>query len=193
MGYSVYWIHLLDHTDPYTEGYIGITANDPVHRLRRHVQINPTIREGVSQGAIQTVLREGLRRSEALSLERSYRPKPHIGWNKAKGGGAGLSYPGYNHTPEQVKANSERGKKQYASDPDMPERLRKNLDKGRYRSPSQEEKNRISQKLMRHEVKAETRNKISKAAERKPKVKCEGCGGMFHPYGLGRHQKRCLP
>ena len=191
MGYSIYWIHLPDHTDPHTEGYIGITANDPVLRFRRHVQRNPTIREGVSQGAVQTVLREGLTRSEALSLERSYRPKTLIGWNKAKGGGSGMSYPGYHHTPEQVKANSERGKNQYASDPEMPERLRKNLEKGRYRSPTQEERDRISQKLMGHEVKSETRNKISKAAERKSKVKCDMCGGMFHPYGIGKHKTGC--
>ena len=77
----VYWIHYPDHTDPMTEGYIGITCNPedrfPVHRR--------TFTEYFENGAVIDILHECQEREEAYKIEADYRPLPNTGWNNYSG------------------------------------------------------------------------------------------------------------
>jgi group I intron endonuclease len=92
--YMVYWYHLSTHTDPYSQGYIGVTKQNSV---RRRCHIN-----GVSGGSrilcnafkkygidniIQDVLHTVQDKETAYLLEQQYRPTIEIGWNIAIGGG----------------------------------------------------------------------------------------------------------
>lgn len=78
--HSVYWLHHPDHTDPFTQGYIGIT-----HRKNRQKEHRDNRR--IPAGFIFTVLAENLTRFEAAKMEWEHRKQRHIGWNTKKGGG----------------------------------------------------------------------------------------------------------
>jgi hypothetical protein len=78
--HSVYWLHLPDHSDPFTQGYIGIT-----HRKNRQKEHRDDRR--IPPGFIFTVLAENLTRFEAAKMEWEHRKQTHIGWNTKVGGG----------------------------------------------------------------------------------------------------------
>lgn len=92
----LYWIHFETHTDPFNEGYIGISSQ-PSIRFRQHTT-NLTTRAGskilkriVSEfGADSlrhTILGSYNNREDARIEERRYRPETVIGWNILVGGG----------------------------------------------------------------------------------------------------------
>ena len=84
MDNTIYWFHEEWETDPYTQGYIGITQNWK-GRLAMHRHDSDWFREDLKVD----FLHEGLTRKEALDLElHKYRPTTHIGLNKQRGGGA---------------------------------------------------------------------------------------------------------
>ena len=89
MKVYVYWIHLFDHTDPYTQGYVGISTQ-PLKRLKYHSNSknkdNHILYENIKKGAIQTILHEYDCRKKALIVEHKYRPIEKIGWNIIPGG-----------------------------------------------------------------------------------------------------------
>jgi len=79
--HSVYWCHLPEHTDPFTQGYIGIAA-DHCRRERQHR------RQGRLPAGFQfTLLAVNYPRFEAARLEWQHRPRRRIGWNIKAGGG----------------------------------------------------------------------------------------------------------
>lgn len=85
----VYWIHKNEHTDPLTEGYVGITNNLP-RRLLEHKQTTGTILFGVFkkyQDIKITILEENISLEQAIQTEIEYRPGYRIGWNICPGGG----------------------------------------------------------------------------------------------------------
>lgn len=86
----VYWLHLSDQTDPYTQGYIGVTFS-PNQRFKHHLKTRRVPIE--SQ---MSILYEGDRKN-CFQKEREYRPKPGIGWNLAVGGSHGWKY-GFIHS-----------------------------------------------------------------------------------------------
>jgi hypothetical protein len=79
--HSVYWCHLPDHSDAFTQGYIGI-AMDHKRRERAHRKSGR-----FPPGFLFTVLAENLTRFESAKLEWEHRKERHIGWNSKKGGG----------------------------------------------------------------------------------------------------------
>lgn len=90
-SYALYWIHLPEHTDPETQGYIGITC-DIKRRIREHK--NPNSRSRVSKAIrkygsriVIDVLMKGLSKNNAITLEEQYRPSKMCGWNITEGGG----------------------------------------------------------------------------------------------------------
>ncbi len=88
----VYWYHLEEHTDPFTQGYIGVTYD---LRTRHLARIN-----GYDKGCktlikafkkygdkIQRTVLHTTHKQCAYMLEEAYRPAKAIGWNIAIGGG----------------------------------------------------------------------------------------------------------
>lgn len=94
--HHLYWIHLEDHTDPFTEGYIGVSTQPKV-RFRQHTSDTATgagsqiVRQVANELGItalrHTALASFTSREEARTEERNYRPKTNIGWNIWVGGG----------------------------------------------------------------------------------------------------------
>ena len=83
----IYWIRYNSHTDPYKEGYIGI-SNKPSRRLKEHFRTsNGKLLEALNNGAKLSILFKCESLKEAKTLEEKYRPSEHIGWNIVKGGG----------------------------------------------------------------------------------------------------------
>ena len=85
--YTVYWIRNKENTDPFCEGYIGVSANFN-YRIRRYKQPGQKshLYEKFLNGAIVSVIAKGLFEHEALLLEKKFRPKRNIGWNYNSGG-----------------------------------------------------------------------------------------------------------
>lgn len=82
-NYSLYWIHFPDHQDIYSEGYVGISANLN-ERIKKHR--NNKHKGRFVNGAVVSVIAKNLNQNEALLLEKKFRPKCYIGWNKSSGG-----------------------------------------------------------------------------------------------------------
>ena len=91
-NHFVYWYHLKEHTDPYTQGYIGVTKN-LAKRHYEHFRPNNiqyhfyrAIQKYGKDNIIRTILHENVSKDEAYALERQYRPTNNIGWNYNSGG-----------------------------------------------------------------------------------------------------------
>jgi len=92
----VYWIHLPEHTDLTSQGYIGFTSKTVEERFKKHSQdslstnfrsytIHNAIRKyGVDNLKVTTLL-EGSD-EYCLFIESRLRPSENIGWNQAAGG-----------------------------------------------------------------------------------------------------------
>lgn len=85
--YSVYWIKYKNHTDPYKEGYIGI-SKDPLNRFKEHKNSkdNNKVKGAIKNGANIEIICDNLYLNEALDMEKNYRPDELIGWNFCEGG-----------------------------------------------------------------------------------------------------------
>jgi len=79
---TVYWIHEPHHTDPYTQGYIGVTSCLK-KRLPIHRRSNPHF---FTPNTIIDTLHSYDNMLECNQKEREYRPTINIGYNKAAGG-----------------------------------------------------------------------------------------------------------
>lgn len=106
--YSIYWIHMSEHSDPFTEGYIGL-SNQPEKRLRAHTTdaalvgskyVRKYVEEYGTENIQHKILHSGLPLEEAKQYEFAYRPTPRIGWNIQKGGGSTPNCSGRTHTSE---------------------------------------------------------------------------------------------
>jgi hypothetical protein len=89
--YSIYWVHLPHHTNPLTEGYIGLSKNVRLRKNNhRHNPYNKIMEEmSHRKDVIWDVLHTDLDRHWGLMIENYYRPSDDIGWNLQRGG--------YNH------------------------------------------------------------------------------------------------
>lgn len=92
-NHSVYWYHLAEHTDPFTQGYIGVTcrpkARHLCHAKGRHSGakvLYQAFRKYGEDQILKTILHQ-TSKTEAYVLEKQYRPSKKIGWNIAIGGG----------------------------------------------------------------------------------------------------------
>lgn len=91
---TVYWLHLPEHTDFYSQGYIGV-SRDPITRLWNHcndtkknTHCNPLLSRIIKKYhnvLVQTIIFEGLE-EDCFKYEETLRPTKHIGWNINKGG-----------------------------------------------------------------------------------------------------------
>lgn len=89
----VYWIHLPEHTDMFSQGYVGVCCKDAQHRFKAHKKaaeanssnvVHRAIRKYKDLIVIDTLL-EGS--SEyCYDIENKLRSSINIGWNMAVGG-----------------------------------------------------------------------------------------------------------
>mgnify|MGYP006266522271 CR=1 FL=1 len=89
--HCVYWIRRPDHTDPTTQGYIGITAFFE-RRMKEHFKKteNRYLRNAINKYGWDNLVKEQLligTEEYCLEIELKLRPKEQIGWNLVKGGG----------------------------------------------------------------------------------------------------------
>lgn len=90
----VYWIHLKEHNDIHTQGYVGVSKN-PKQRLWSHFNdakknkhCNPHISSVIKKydcQLIQSIIFEGEKHA-CYKYEEELRPEKNIGWNLNKGG-----------------------------------------------------------------------------------------------------------
>lgn len=105
----VYWIRLPEHTDIFTQGYVGISF-DFAYRLSQHLYSsqNPkyyrnyrtAFRQALGSGNyVASKILVGTRRY-CMEVEEKLRPQWRIGWNLAKGGSGGYGKHGLSGTRE---------------------------------------------------------------------------------------------
>jgi group I intron endonuclease len=92
--FLVYWYRLSSHTNPHSEGYVGVTTQNNIRR-RCHLHgrsggskiLSQAFKKYGEENILQDVLHTVDTKEEAYELEMAYRPRPCIGWNLAVGGG----------------------------------------------------------------------------------------------------------
>ena len=82
MDYCIYWWKEPEMTNPWFEGYIGITKE-----LERRNYSHRKDSNWYDDDLEQVILKEGLTKDQAEGWEKQFRPKPRIGWNVVAGGG----------------------------------------------------------------------------------------------------------
>lgn len=91
MSSVVYWIHLAEHTNILTEGYIGVT-NNIKSRFRSHEKRtgNKHFKRAIKKYGWDNLVKEIVLISDkayCLLIEAKLRSKANTGWNVAIGGG----------------------------------------------------------------------------------------------------------
>jgi len=90
----LYWIHLKDHNDPLTQGYIGLSCNykerwNQHKRCASHGKKKDVVHLAMIKYGIENIVFTVLcktSREHASYLECKFRPRASIGWNILKGG-----------------------------------------------------------------------------------------------------------
>lgn len=112
MAYIIYWARLKAHDDPYSEGYVGLTANGLDVRKKSHYKTAKSSRKRnvhfhnallkYGSRVIWEILHLDLTEQEAFDLEGIYREDINVGWNTDRGGVKAVSSEWYEN-----EANSE--------------------------------------------------------------------------------------
>lgn len=89
-NYNLYWIHLPEHMDIFTEGYVGITI-DPIRRFREHRNRgNQHLKNALNKYGDRImfdIIIENHTVEYCKQIEEELRSEDNIGWNRVKGGG----------------------------------------------------------------------------------------------------------
>ena len=103
----VYWIREKQHTDIYTDGYVGITKKTLKERVREHKKNKGnSIVAGklrTNKDLVWSVVHTTQTLEEALALEARYRPTQLVGWNLQKGGEIGVESEWYTNPVNSQK------------------------------------------------------------------------------------------
>lgn len=91
MSVSVYWIHHPEHTDMFTQGYIGITK-DITKRFEEHKNrpSNAHLKHAINKYGWDNLVKEIVLvadKAYCLMIEAKLRAEDKIGWNVIMGGG----------------------------------------------------------------------------------------------------------
>lgn len=111
---SVYWIHLQEHDNPATAGYIGV-SKDVDQRIKQHINdikngkhTNAHLVHAANKYGIEKLIINVLLIGEekfCYEFESSLRPKKAIGWNISPGGhrgpGRNIGSPSKKRSPEE--------------------------------------------------------------------------------------------
>jgi hypothetical protein len=115
---SLYWIRLSSHTDPLTEGYIGVSKNsdqrmrDHKYRIIKKTHINPHLINAAEKYGLENLIKDVILSGDekfCYQIEAEYRPNRNIGWNVAPGGQKG---PGKFNPNDQLILTEKRAIKQ---------------------------------------------------------------------------------
>lgn len=122
--YKLYWIKYLNHDDPKSQGYIGITSQEIQERFNDHKYNtkNKLLKNRCKKENVEILcLYDNLNKEDACLLEEQYRPHENIGWNINKGGNLPPSRKGKispkslligkNRTENQKKGSKKRSEK----------------------------------------------------------------------------------
>lgn len=87
----VYWIRHKDHTDIFSQGYVGISENFK-RRMRHHLTKtdNPHLANAINKYGWDNLIKEQVviaNKEYCLDVETKLRPITCVGWNIAIGGG----------------------------------------------------------------------------------------------------------
>lgn len=87
----VYWIRHIDHTDLFSQGYVGI-SNNFNQRLRSHKSkpTNTHMKNAIAKYGWDNLIKEQIliaSQEYCVMIEKQLRPKDFIGWNATLGGG----------------------------------------------------------------------------------------------------------
>jgi hypothetical protein len=92
----LYWLHVKEHTDVFTQGYVGVTTRSIEIRFKEHCSrfnnsYNPynPLHLAFAQHGPENILRTRLcvaDASEIYKVEELFRPFEYMGWNTAQGG-----------------------------------------------------------------------------------------------------------
>ncbi len=196
MNTYLYWIHYPEHTDPMTQGYIGVTVN-PTKRLKTHsTGKNKRLAYGIANGATMTILSEYTVRDDALTEERRMRPEETIGWNLVEGGGDppnSLWNKGFKgRHPNHDTSGLEKGWGWNRGTKGVMKAWNKGLTGAH--THSEETKKKMSESHKGIVFTDEWRKNISEAAKNRPRVICEQCGANVQKPTYGRYHKnqKCL-
>ena len=92
----LYWLHLKEHTDVFTQGYVGVTTRLIEVRFKEHCSrfnnsynsYNP-LHLAFAQHGLENIIKTRLcvcSADEAYGLEKIFRPFEYMGWNTVEGG-----------------------------------------------------------------------------------------------------------
>lgn len=131
--YSVYWIAHKDHTDIFSQGYVGV-SNNPEKRWNGH-RLSP--QKGYFANAINKYGWDSLVKKVVLigdekyclEIEQKLRPAEQIGWNIVAGGGKPPSSLGkkFGAKSDEVKAKISLANKGRRHKPEIEAKVTQNL------------------------------------------------------------------
>lgn len=135
MNSSVYWIHRPEHTDMFSQGYIGVSNNTKLRWHNHHVRTgNVHLQRAIKKYGWDSLVKEVIVIADqlyCLAVEFKLRSADKIGWNIVAGGGMPPSSLGKKFIcSEETKVKlriANTGKKHT---PEMQVRLNLNLTEG---------------------------------------------------------------
>lgn len=173
-SHSLYWIHLPDHIDINSEGYVGV-SNNLKRRISEHFtstkkgyKTNPYLGRILKKYPLTikfTIIFCGTEEA-CYSLEETLRPKKHVGWNLNKGGMRPPIMSGIPRTQETKRKISEKLKGHSVS----AETRDKISKKGKQRICSEESKKKLSEHFKGKKRPVEIGTKISNSKKGKPGI-----------------------
>lgn len=171
----VYWLHLAEHTDPKTQGYIGITSGTVEDRFASHVRkakrgghlhVHRAIRKYGDTITVTALHEDDVELCELI--EWAYRSDYNTGWNHNVGGcpsGVGVRR---SEDTRKKMSSARRGEKHHQFGKPLPEETRRKMSeshKGKVVSESSRKK--LSASLRGRKFSEAHRHSISTAAKGK--------------------------
>lgn len=174
MPLSVYWIHHKDHTDIFSQGYVGVSVNAQM-RFAQHFKRtqNAHLKNAIAKYGWENLVKQQFLIADkeyCLKVEKQLRPVGNLGWNIVAGGGL----------PPLAKKGVNAGKPSWNKGKKSSLETRQKLSiitKEQMKNPARKEKNRLARlgkvsamKGLSHSEEAKLKmslSKIGKPSKRK--------------------------